>query len=192
MRTLTFIGMMCLGAAAWPLPAQSKVYLKHQQALTLAFPPLTVAERRSVFLTPDQMKEIEKAAGVKVSSKIVTYYRGVDKTGQVTGYAFFDSHIVRTKAETFMVVLKPDGAIAFVEILAFDEPEEYKPGRGWIDQFKGKTLGEELRVRRGLANIAGATLTSLALTDGVRRIVATWPIVKEEEAKEILKPSKKN
>jgi len=151
---------------------EAKVYLTHAQALSLAFPKGETVERKTLFLTPDQVKRIEARAGVKVTSQLVTYYQGRWQD-QIVGYAFFDSHIVRTKAETFMVAVNPDGTVKFVEILVFDEPEDYLPKKSWLEEFKGKRLEASLRVRRGLSNMAGSTLTSLALTDGVRRVLAT-------------------
>jgi Na+-translocating ferredoxin:NAD+ oxidoreductase RnfG subunit len=59
-----------------------------------------------------------------------------------------------------------------VEILAFDEPPDYLPKRAWLGQFSGKRLDDELSVKRGIRGITGATLSSQAVTDAVRRVLA--------------------
>jgi len=87
---------------------------------------------------------------------------------------------VRTMPETFMAVLEPSGALRFVELLAFLEPEDYLPRPRWLGQFRGKVLDDELLVRRGIRNITGASLTSQALTDGVRRVLAVHSVLHPE------------
>jgi Na+-translocating ferredoxin:NAD+ oxidoreductase RnfG subunit len=46
------------------------------------------------------------------------------------------------------------------------------PKRGWLDQFTGRALDGDLAVQRGIRGITGATLSSQAATDAVRRILA--------------------
>ena len=91
---------------------------------------------------------------------------GVERT------AYFESHLVRTMNEVFMVVVGPDDAVEGVEILSFAEPDEYLASKRWLGQFSGRKLGTELMLRRGLRNITGASLTSEAVTRGVRRVLA--------------------
>ena len=111
---------------------------------------------------------------------MVTYYVGKSTRG-IHGYAFFETHIVRTMPETFMAVVNPDGNLKFVEILAFYEPEDYLPPRRWLDLFRGRKLGDDLWVKRGIRNITGATLTTQAITDGIRRILATFRVAIKKE-----------
>ena len=107
-----------------------------------------------------------------IESALVTRYTGRDADGKIVGTAYFDTHRVRTLEETLMVVVGADGRVARVEILAFGEPPEYLPKKGWLGQFAGHALDEELSVKRGIRGITGATLSSQAATDAVRRILA--------------------
>jgi hypothetical protein len=95
----------------------------------------------------------------------------------VLGYAIIDTHLVRTLPETFMVVLTPDGAVRRVEILAFHEPPEYAPTGGWLRQFEGRALDDDLRLRGGIQGITGATLSATAMTAGVRRALALFQVI---------------
>jgi Na+-transporting NADH:ubiquinone oxidoreductase subunit NqrC len=45
---------------------------------------------------------------------------------------------------------------------------------GWLAQFVGKTSGSPLKVGSDIRNISGATLSSLRVTEGVKRILATY------------------
>ncbi|KAF0124265.1 MAG: FMN-binding domain-containing protein [Elusimicrobia bacterium] len=156
-------------------PASALMLLSQKQALALAFPGIAV-ERRTAYLTPEQVKRAQEAGRVKVAARVWTYYVGISSKG-VEGYAYFDTHVVRTMPETFMAVVEPDGRLRFVELLAFLEPDDYLPGARWLDQFAGRRLDADLLVRRGIRNITGATLTAQALTDGVRRVLAVHSVL---------------
>ena len=58
------------------------------------------------------------------------------------------------------------------EVLAFDEPPDYLPKKGWLAQLLGRPLDDELRLKRGVRPITGASLSSKAATDAVRRVLA--------------------
>lgn len=81
-----------------------------------------------------------------------------------------------------MVVLDPDGKVRFIEILAFFEPEEYKPAKRWLDQFGGKTLSPQLRIGGDIQGITGATLSAQAIARQVRKSSAMLKLFKQKEA----------
>lgn len=169
MRTL----LILLAAAG---PAQARVLLQKEQALRLAFRPEARVERRTAYLTPEQVKAAETAGRVKVDSLVWTYYIGRSSAG-IEGYAYFETHVVRTMPETFMAVIEPSGSLKFVELLAFLEPEDYMPRPRWLAQFMGKGLGPETYLRRGIRNITGASMTSQAVTDGIRKVLAVHSVL---------------
>ncbi|MDD5303645.1 MAG: FMN-binding protein [Elusimicrobia bacterium] len=159
-------GAALLGAA----PARARVLMSQKDALAVAFPGAK-PERRTAYLTDAQTRTIEESAQSKLESKIWTYY--------VAGstFAYFDSHLVRTMNETVMVVVGAEGTVRFVEILSFAEPEDYLASKRWLGQFPGRRLDDDLALRRGLRNIAGASLTSEAVTRAVRRALAVHRIL---------------
>ena len=165
--------VLALAVALAPA-ASAAVYLTQDKALALAFPAGTTVERQAVFMTDVQLAKAREAAGpgIPVESALVTRYIGKDASGRVVGTAYCDTHRVRTLEETLMVVVGPDGKVARVEILAFGEPPDYLPKHAWLDQFKGHALDQDLSVKRGIRGITGATLSSQAATDAVRRILA--------------------
>ncbi|MEE9187015.1 MAG: FMN-binding protein [Bacteroidota bacterium] len=170
----TWIGALILVAFTAPLrPADGQVYLTQQEALKLAFPDALSIDRKTLFLTDEQVETIQSSARAKVESKIVTYYvaRGSE---EVLGYAFFEMQIVRTMPITYMAVVAPDSSLRAVEILAFHEPQDYLPSERWLSQFEEKTFDDDLRVKRGIRNISGATLSAYSIAEGVRRVLATF------------------
>lgn len=154
--------------------------MSQEDALKIAFPYDSKVERKTIFLNEEQITEIQKKSKAKMHSEIVTYYIG-ETEKNMRGYAFFESHNVRTMPETMMTVLNPDGSVKMVEILAFHEPPDYKASKKWLEQLEGKKEIHELWVKRGLRNITGSTLTTQAIAEGVRRQLAIFEIILRSE-----------
>jgi len=174
---LTFL----LVSLSLALPASAKVFLTVDEALKLAFPGAQV-ERRTAYLKDSEVKRARELAGVEVASALLTYYAAA-KEGKPAGTAYFDHHRVRTLPETVMVVVDPRGKVARVEVLEFNEPEQYMPRGAWYGQLAGKGLDAELDLSRGIRPVAGATLTARATTAAVRRVLALHQILAERELK---------
>ncbi len=160
----------------WDSPAIGKVYLTKDEALKEAFPDVNGIERFTLFLSDDDVKQIQTLSKVKVESKIFTYYMVKGEEG-IIGYAIFGSHIVRTKPEVYMVVINPDGSVEHIKILAFYEPEEYLPPKKWFEQFNGKVLDDNLWHKRGISAVTGATLSANGITQEVRKALAIFRIM---------------
>lgn len=156
---------------AVPATAHAKVFLTQDQALALAFPGTDTVERRTVFLTDSQAADIEKRARVKLNTRVITYYEA-RRSESAEGRAYFDTRLIRTFPATLMTKIQPDGVVAYTEVLAFYEPEDYLPRKSWMDLFRGKALNENLRLRRDIPNVAGASLSVQAITDSVRLTLA--------------------
>lgn len=79
---------------------------------------------------------------------------------------------------TLAVALDPTGAVRSVEIMEYRESYggQVRDPR-WRAQFTGKRAGQSLQLGREVKNISGATLSSKHVTDGVRRLLATYAIV---------------
>jgi hypothetical protein len=154
---------------------EARVYLTQERALELAFGEGESVERKTLFLTEEQVSAIEPLAKSKLSIRVVTYYVGM-KGGKPMGYAFFMTDTVRTMPATIMVVVYPDATVRFIEILAFYEPEDYKPPPRWLKLWGNKKLEEDLGIRRSIPNISGATLTARTVQDAVRRSLAIFKV----------------
>ena len=174
--------LVVLGAAVLvsqfltPTPAPAKAFYSKEEALALAFPQADQVDQRSFFLTDEQAQQVATLAAAPVESKLATFYIG-QKSDAVIGYAFIDTHLVRTQPETFLIVLSPTGVIQKVFVLAFYEPEEYLPAERWLRQFDQQVLSPELQLRQKIHGIAGATLSARAITSGVRRALALFQVL---------------
>lgn len=165
---------LVLGLAA-AVPSAAKVFLSVDEALKLAFPGCQV-ERRTAYLTAEQVKRARALSGGEVPSALVTHHVA-RRNGQPAGVAYFDTHRVRTLPETLMIVVGPQGRVSRIEVISFREPEEYMPRGAWYQQFLGKGLDRDLQLKRGVRPVTGATLTARATTEAVRRVLALHQVI---------------
>ncbi len=174
------VGLLILLVFAVPTSAFATVYHSRSEALELAFPSADRIESKTYILNPDQVERIQQSSRGEVESKLVKVYTGM-KGDEVLGYAFIDTHTVRTMPEAFMVVLSPNGIVRSLRVLAFYEPREYQPNNRWYAQFEQVSAGQSLRVGGDIHGIAGATLSARATTRGVRRALAFYEILVASE-----------
>ncbi|HTV78743.1 MAG TPA: FMN-binding protein [Steroidobacteraceae bacterium] len=150
--------------------AQAIVYLSVEQAQALLFPgqallPMPLA------LSAAQVAAIEKDCGVQVFPGSLAAWKAGD------GYFFTDSVIGKHDLIRYAVALDADGKVRGVEILEYREAYggQVRNSR-WLHQFVGLKHGDTVKVGRGIQNISGATLSSEHVTDGIRRLLATYAI----------------
>lgn len=178
MRALGLLGALVVLTA---VEGQARLLLTQKQALDLAFPAGTSVERKTAYLTDEQAKAAAGLAKAKVESKVWTYYAGTSSAAAV-GWAYFDRVIVRTMPATVMAAVAPDGTLKFLEVLTFDEPDDYKSSPRWLAQLKGRPLDGDLRVGGVLRNQTGATLTSASFAEAARRMLAVHAVLHPKAA----------
>lgn len=168
-------------AALASSPSGGKVFLTADEALALAFPKCEV-KRETVYLTDAQKQRVGQLAGSELDGSIARPWTA-RRDGRVIGTAYLDTHKVRTLRETLFVVVDPEGRVVRTEVLAFAEPQEYLPRASWYEKFQGRALDEELRVKRAIRPVTGASLTVSATTDAVRRVLALHKVLGEPQPK---------
>ncbi len=173
-RSFWFVCLLVLAQAL-----HATVFYSREEAFELAFGKGAEVEPLALFLTDEQAEQIEKSAQVKLDSKLYTLHVG-KREGRVLGYAAIESHTVRTQPETVMILLSPAGELVKVEVLAFHEPPEYQPPARWFERLYRRPL-EELRLNQGVDGISGATLTTHASLDSIRKVMAIYRAAIKEE-----------
>lgn len=164
-------GLFPLSVLTLAVPAHAKVYLTVEQAQALIFPGATFkADFRT--LSDDQIAAIEKATDANVRDKQLRIWRV--STG---GWFIADEVLGKHEFIPFALGIDGEGKVKDVEIL------EYREAYGgairnaaWRAQFTGKALGAKLELGSDIMNISGATLSSKHLTDGVKRLLATYAV----------------
>ena len=95
--------------------------------------------------------------------------------GRVVGLFVFDRVIGKHLYIDYAVALSPAGAVQRVDILEYRESYGGEVrSASWLAQFVGKTSGSALKINGDIRNIAGATLSSTHVTEGVKRILAAY------------------
>lgn len=129
------------------------------------------------FLTAEQIAAAADIGGVSIPTALIMAYEAAAADGTPIGTAYFDTHRVRTLAQTIMVVVSPGGEVRRVEVLSFLEPEEYLPRELWYHLFDDRPLNRDLAVRRAICPVGGATLTVRATTEAVCRVLAIHQVL---------------
>lgn len=152
------------------------VFKKPEDALRSIFRGAAI-ETKNIILKPEQVREVERLSGMKQDERLVSFYEA-KKGNEILGYAFIDVHIVRTKSATLLYVINPAGKIDSMEVLSFSEPLDYLPNENWLNLFIGRSIDkDEIRLRRDIAAITGATITARVITDNTRKVLAIWKVL---------------
>ncbi len=156
-------------------PSFGKIFYSKNEAMELAFGKGTAVEMLSLFPDENQAAKIQQDAKVKLDSGLFTFYVGKDQ-GKILGYAAIETSTVRTKPETLMVVLTPDGELRSVYTLAFHEPPEYLPPERWFEQLYKRPLAE-MDFNKGVDGISGATLSTRSALNSIRKVMAIYQVM---------------
>jgi Na+-translocating ferredoxin:NAD+ oxidoreductase RnfG subunit len=180
-RPLAAAAIVALLCGVTAPPARATVYASKDQALREAFPQADRIDEQSYVLTPEQAAAIEESAKAPLERKIWTLYTA-HRGDTLLGSAVIDVRNVRTLPEALLIVIAPDGSVRSLRVLAFHEPTEYQPSQRWLAQMDGKRLGPDLHLKRAIHTIAGATLSSQAVTRSVRTALALHQVVIANDA----------
>lgn len=175
MNSHRVVGFVAI-AMLWAAGAAGAPLVTREEALALAYPGGTFKAER-VFLTAEQQKRAAAAAGIDIPSALVARYVATIN-GTFAGRAYIDTHTVRTKKQTLLISLDANGRVKRVDVTAFLEPMEYQAPAAFLNQYRDRELSDDLRLQRAIRPIAGATLTAVAATDAVRRVLAIDSVLK--------------
>lgn len=157
---------------------QARVIRTFPEAVQSAFPNADNVKRQTHYLTPDQVRRAADLAREPVDTAMLVAYQ-VTRGGKPLGWAYLDTHRVRTLNETVLVCVDDKERILHIEQLSFAEPQEYMASENFLDLFKGKQLDQSLSLKGSIPTITGSTLTCSALAGAARRVLALHKIVLE-------------
>lgn len=163
--------------AAFARPAQATTYFTSATVRQALFPGATNFVDKSFTLAPAQAKAIAKASATRVSKSKIAVWEARGAGGKL-GTFFIDQVYGKHEFITYAVALGPDGDVRQVEIMEYRETygDQVRMPK-WRAQFTGKRHGQPLKFTKEIKNISGATLSCLHITDGVRRVLATYALV---------------
>ena len=152
--------------------ASAETLLTQDQALKVVFPKSESVQTEKKTLNDQQRQELENNTGLRCPES--EYPTVLARTrGEADGYAVILNEIGKHENITFIVGVSPKGKVLEVAVM------EYRESRGgevreqrFLSQFKGKTSSDPIRVNQDIVNYTGATLSSYAISRGVRRALA--------------------
>jgi Na+-translocating ferredoxin:NAD+ oxidoreductase RnfG subunit len=162
-------------------PGFAKIFYSKNEALELAFGKDTQVEQLSLFPDEQQVAKIQELAKAKLDSGLFTFYVGKEKD-KVLGYAAIETVTVRTKPETLIIVLTPEGELRNVTTLAFHEPPEYQVPERWYEKLYKRPLSD-MDFNKGIDGISGATLSTRAAVSSVRKVMAIYQVLVKDQGK---------
>ena len=160
-------------AAPVPYVAYAEIYLTEQQAANILFPGV-VLKSSWIDLTSDEIKAIQKNSGERVLTPHVRTWWGPNHE-----VVIIDRVLGKHEYITYAVAISAEGEVKGVEIIEYRETYGGEIREvGWRKKFVGKTLRDPLKIDKDIPNISGATLSSVHITNGVRRLLHTYEILK--------------
>ena len=162
-------------SAPIPYVAYAEVYLSENQAAMIFFPGVKL-EAGWMNLSLSEMKTISKKSGERVPSDHIRVWRGPDRQAMIVDHVLGKHEFI-----TYAVAITPDGKIKGVEIIEYRETYGYQIREAqWRQKFVGKSVENPLKLDKDIPNISGATLSCAHVTNGIRRIVQTYEILKSK------------
>lgn len=158
-----------------PLVAHAETYLTESQAAAVLFPGIAL-EPHWVDLTPVEVKSIQKLSEARVPTPHVRVWRGANREALI-----IDRVLAKHESITYAVAIDSQGRVKGIEIMDYRETYGYQiRGQDWRRNFVGKSSRDPVRLDKDIPNISGATLSSKHVTDGVRRVLQTYEILKSK------------
>jgi Na+-translocating ferredoxin:NAD+ oxidoreductase RnfG subunit len=158
-----------------PAPAAvAAAYLSVEAAQRALFPEADSFVALPLAPTKTQLAAVAEIAGPQATHGALQAWTA-RREGVVIGHVFVDNVIGREDFITYAVGIDTNGALTPVEILEYRESHGGEiRNRRWLAQFAGRAEPDQLAFRTDIKNIAGATLSSEHVTDGVRWLLALW------------------
>jgi Na+-translocating ferredoxin:NAD+ oxidoreductase RnfG subunit len=173
-----FVALPCaavlLLAAAGDVRAER--YLTADEARKLAFPAAEQIEELTFRFSAAETAQIEKKCSLKLrnsSARCLVVRNGTT----LVGVLVLDQALGKHEMIDYAVAINPDGRVLQVEVLEYRESQgrEVRSAK-WRGQFKDKSADSALRLNQDIYNISGATISCRSVTEGVRRVLATFEV----------------
>lgn len=143
-------------------------YPEIRKIIHAEFPGAHIVQKY-VYLSEDERNYMARKTGRILKPEV--RMRMIKRETQVVGYAFVDTHRVRSRQETLLILINSDTTVKRIDVLQFKEPTEYRPPMRWLKKMYGKSRQSKFRPGVDLAAISGATMTGNSVSRSVRMAV---------------------
>lgn len=164
------LAVLVVMGLAWAGTAEAAAtYFTTPQVLKEFFPKSEKVGFRKVKLGAPELAAVQGRLGYRPArSEYVIFVATTG--GKVDGYAIIDDEMGQHEQITFAVKLSPQGTVERHEVMVYREAygEEITDSR-FRRQFQGKTAKDPVRAGVDIDVVTGATISSRAMANGVRR-----------------------
>jgi len=163
-----------IAAVAVAGQVQAAQYLTIEQAQTLMFGKEAKFQRSDLQWDEQTSAAIQQASGVRVTRNKQPVWK-VMKNDALVGYFIIDEVYGKHEYITYAVALDADGRVRQLEVLVYRESYGYEiRNPAWRAQFIGKQHGDPVTLEEDIKNISGATMSCRHISEGVKRLLATY------------------
>jgi hypothetical protein len=157
-------------------------YLSVEGAQKALFPSADQFSELVLALDPAQRMRVQELAGPQPPHRSLRAFRAL-RGSELLGYVFIDEVIGKEDFITYAAAIDANGKVGALEVLSYRESHGGEiRAPAWRHQFAGRGDLNQLRVAADIKNIAGATLSSEHVTQGVRWLVALWQVALQPAA----------
>ena len=162
--------------------SEPSLQLKVREALKKMFGDSVAIATKSFILTEHDKEAIFQHSKSRWANDTVVVYlcRGGKRN---VGFGFVDNVKGKVQFITYLVGVQADGTVQDVDVLAYRESYGGEVAyESFRKQFRGKTSHDALQPGGDIKNISGATISVRAITNGTKRILATFDLLKSRLA----------
>lgn len=166
-----------LAAASTAIISQSAfatVYFNEQQAQQAIFGNKKMT-KNFVTVSKEQAKAIEKKTDVNFRNLEIKMWNVEDG-----GVFIIDEVLGKHEFITYAIGINKDGTVKGIEVMNYNESYGYEVrDESWRKKFIGKNSSSQLKLDVDIESISGAILSSRHIADGVKRVLATYEVIKK-------------
>lgn len=152
----------------------AEIFFTEKEALQFIFPEVERIEIEEYFLTMQQKKLLEKERKIKFHPEYdrnFKFYIGIFNSDTI-GYAYIDTVEGKWSPITYIVRISSRGKVENLAAMNISE----KAGKAvkekmFLEQYIGKSIADTLEVHKDVDAVTGATISSRALTRGVKKVL---------------------
>lgn len=164
MKKIICLFVLLILVSAQGLKSEAEVFLKSRYGNEIEL------RNFKVTLQDQMINKIQEIAPQKIVKNEIEYW--VFKRDNKNYHAFLDHVMGKTNPISYLVVVGDDFRVVHIEILQYRNHRGHEvKEQSWLKQFYGKKTNDNFKVGDDVQGISGATISSNALTNGVKKII---------------------
>jgi Na+-translocating ferredoxin:NAD+ oxidoreductase RnfG subunit len=176
-RVLLVFAVLCGVAVAHP-QNNDELNQKITEAFKRVYGENVQMDFRQIPLDDSALVRVHALCGSHYGKSVSLHIAKINN--KVAGYGIVDNVRGKEQPITYLVMTGTDLKVKDMEVLYYREAYGGEiQNQVWRDQFKGKAPGDNLYVGNGVQNISGATISTNAVSYGVRKLLAVFQVLRE-------------